>query len=55
MLAIENVPPIIPSKYPKLDHWPSVTESSDQPMTIDAVRTGITDERTPDSRHERYY
>jgi hypothetical protein len=50
-----NLPPIIPSKYPKLDQRPSVTVSSDQPITIDAVRTGITDERTPDSRQERYW
>jgi len=45
--------PIIPSKYPKLDQRPSVMESNDHPITMDAVRTGITDERTPDSRQER--
>lgn len=45
----------MPSKYPRLDHRPNVTDSRDQPMTMEAVRTGITDERTPDSRQERYY
>jgi len=44
--------PITPSKYPRLDHLLNVTDSNDQPITIEAVRTGITDERMPDSLHE---
>lgn len=45
---------MVPFKYPRLDHLPSVMESSDQPATIAAVRVGIARERTPDCLHERY-
>lgn len=52
--TLGNSPPTIPSRYPKLDHRPRVTESNDHPITMEAVRTGITEESTPDSLHDRY-
>lgn len=46
---------MVPFRYPRLDHFPRVMESNDQPATIAAVRVGITRERTPDCLHERYF
>jgi len=45
--------PMVPFRYPRLDHLPSVMESRDQPATMAAVRVGMTRERTPDFLHER--
>jgi len=51
--AYSPEPPTVPSTYPKLEYRPSTPQSTAQPEMIDVVKTGITDDNSPDSLHDR--
>jgi len=46
-------PPIIPSTYPIPEYFPSTPQSVVQPEIIDTVKTGMTDDSSPDFLHDR--
>jgi len=47
-------PPMMPSMYPIPEYRPSKPQSAAQPEMVDTVKTGIIDESSPDSLHDRY-
>jgi len=46
-------PPMMPMMYPIPEYRPSTPQSAAQPEMIDIVKTGMTDDSSPDSLHDR--